>query len=77
MDDHELNKILWDVEKNKRRSVPINFLIKRVFVYGGIYAIRYILHNFELEKLRNVFYSMKISEIGGKRFIFLKNYILS
>lgn len=75
MNIDKINDVLWDIKEDKRGSLPVEFLIKRALVYGGVSIIKEILHNYEFTKIKKVFSSLKISEVGEKRYNFFKNYL--
>jgi len=75
MDKAKIDTVLWDIREEDRESLPINFLIKRVLVYGGAFLLRDVLHNYGIDKTKEVFDSLKISEVGIKRHYFFKNYL--
>lgn len=75
MNKGEINNVLWDIKEEERDSLPVDFLIKRVLVCGGVLLIKDILQNYEVGKVKEVLYSLKVSEVGEKRYNFLKNYL--
>ena len=77
MNETDISTVLWDIKEADRDLLPINFLIKRVLVYGGISLVRSALHKYGLSKIREVFDSLKISEVGTKRHYFFKNYLFA
>lgn len=75
MNKGEINNVLWDIKEEDRDSLPLDFLIKRILVYGGVFLIRDILQTYEISKIKGVFNSLKVSEVGEKRYNFFKNYL--
>jgi len=75
MNDDKINAVLWDIKEEDRISLPTDFLIKRLLVYGGASLLREMFLNYGVDKTKEVFNSLKVSEVGEKRFNFLKNYI--
>ena len=75
MNENYTDAVLWDIKDEDKESLPTEFLIKRVLVYGGVFAIKSILQTYGQEKVKNVFNSLKNSEVGDKRFNFYKNYL--
>lgn len=75
MSKERIATVLWDIKEEDRESLPIDFLIKRALVYGGAYLIHDILHDYGVDKTKEVFSSLKISEVGKNRHSFFKNYI--
>lgn len=69
--------VLWDIKEEDRGSLPIDFLIKRVLVYGGAFLIRDTLHHYGVDKSREVFESLKVSEVGKNRYHFFKKYLFA
>ena len=77
MDNDEIDAVLWDIKEEDRKSLPVDFLIKRVLVYGGAFLLRDTLQNYGLNKTKGVFESLKTSEVGERRHYFLKNYLFA
>jgi hypothetical protein len=75
MDRDKIDTVLWDIKENDRGSLPDDFLIKRTLVYGGAFLIRDILKNYGVDKTKEVFDSLKVSEVGERRYYFFKNYL--
>lgn len=75
MGKNKMSAVLWDIKEENRKSLPDDFLIKRTLVYGGAFLVRDILHKYGLNRAKTVFRSLKISEVGERRYNFLKNYI--
>ncbi len=75
MSQDKLNLVLWDIKEEDRASLPTNFLIKRALVYGGIFLIHDVLRNYGIDKTKEVFESLKVSEVGKNRHYFFKNYL--
>ena len=75
MDEVKIDTVLWDIKEENRVSLPTDFLIKRVIVYGGSFLLRDVLKNYGKDKTKEVFDSLKISEVGKKRYYFFKNYL--
>lgn len=75
MSKERIATVLWDIKEEDRESLPANFLIKRALVYGGAFLIRDILQDYGVNKTKEVFESLKISEVGKNRHSFFKNYL--
>lgn len=75
MDKATIDMVLWDIKEEDKKTLPVDFLIKRVIVYGGFLLIKEIISNYGKEKIIEVFNSLKISEVGIKRHYFFKNYL--
>lgn len=75
MSQDKINSVLWDIKEEDRGSLPANFLIKRALVYGGVFLIHDVLHNYGIDKTKEVFESLKVSEVGKNRHYFFKNYL--
>lgn len=75
MDKVTIDMVLWDIKEEDKKTLPVDFLIKRVIVYGGFLLIKEIISNYGKEKIIEVFNSLKISEVGIKRHYFFKNYL--
>lgn len=73
--DKEFSNVLWDIKEEDRISLEESFLIKRALVYGGFNLIKNVIKNYGFEKTKNIFLSLKESEVGEKRFNFFKNYL--
>lgn len=72
-----IDLVLWDINEENRESLPVDFLIKRALVYGGAFLVHDILESYGIDKTREVFNSLKISEVGKNRHHFFKNYIFT
>jgi hypothetical protein len=75
MSQDKINSVLWDIREEDRKALPTNFLIKRVLVYGGVFLIHDILCDYGMDKTKEVFESLKVSEVGKNRHYFFKNYL--
>lgn len=75
MSKEKIAAVLWDIKEEDRESLPTDFLIKRALVYGGAYLIHDVLHDYGIAKTKEVFESLKISEVGINRHSFFKNYL--
>jgi hypothetical protein len=75
MDKNNIDAVLWDIREEERQSLPVDFLIKRILVYGGMFAIKDVLKVYGKKKVEKVFNSLKVSEMGNKRFYFFKKYL--
>lgn len=75
MTKSNISMVLWDIREEDRKSLPTDFLIKRILVYGGAFLVREALHDYGIDKTKEVFESLKISEVGKNRYHFFKNYI--
>jgi hypothetical protein len=73
--EQRLDTVLWDIKKEDRASLPTDFLIKRALVFGGFFLLQDILKSYGKDKTKEVFDSLKITEVGEKRYHFFKNYI--
>ena len=70
-----IDTVLWDIEEEKRDSLPVDFVIKRALVYGGIFLVKEMFHKYGASKIKAVFISLKVSELGERRFNFFNKYI--
>lgn len=77
MNKGRIDDVLWDIKEEEKTSLPIDFLIKRVLVYGGFLLLSDMLHNYDIAKTKEVFNSLKVSEVGERRHYFFKNYLFA
>lgn len=75
MSQDKISPVLWDIKEEDRGALPTNFLIKRALVYGGASLIHDVLHSYGMDKTKEVFESLKVSEVGKNRHYFFKNYL--
>ena len=75
--ESKIDAVLWDIKEENRQSLPVDFLIKRVLVYGGAFLLRDTVQNYGLDKTKKIFESLKTSEVGEKRYYFFKNYLFT
>lgn len=75
MSNERIATVLWDIKEEDRKTLPTDFLIKRALVYGGAFLLRDTLHDYGIDKTKQVFESLKVSEMGTNRHSFFKNYI--
>ena len=77
MKKEQISKVLWDIKEEDMADLPVNFLIKRILVYGGFVLICEVLKEYGKEKTQEIFESLKVSEVGIKRHHFFKQYLFS
>ena len=75
MSQDKISSVLWDIKEEDKESLPVSFLIKRALVYGGVFLIHDVLHHYGKDKTKEVFESLKVSEVGKNRYYFFKNYL--
>ena len=68
--------LLWDFSEKNKNALPAELLIRRSLAYGGADALREILRSYGKNKVREIFKSMKNTEISARRFNYLQNYLL-
>lgn len=75
MNKSRVDTVLWDIEEDKRDLLPADFIIKRALVYGGVFLVKEMFDKYGIDKTKTVFNSLKVSELGEKRFNFFNKYI--
>ena len=77
MSNEAIATVLWDIKESDRPALQADFIIKRVLVYGGIFLVRDAIREYGESKIKEVFNSIKQSEIGEKRYHFFKECVFA
>jgi len=77
MDNQELKTVLWDIDKEKIDTLPVDFVIQRVLSYGGIFLIIKSMREYGENTVKQVFETMKPTSISARKYFYLKNFLLS
>ncbi|MBI3634452.1 MAG: hypothetical protein HY228_02425 [Candidatus Yonathbacteria bacterium] len=76
MNKQDFQAVLWDINKENVEDLPIDFIIQRVLSYGGIFLIVKTMQEYGALAVKQVFASMKPTSISGKKYFYLKNFLL-
>lgn len=71
----KFKEVLWDINNKDIDSLDNSFLIKRVLVYGGVSLLREVFNIYGFDKTKEVFLSLRETEVGKRRYHFFKNYL--
>ena len=77
MNEQELKKVLWDVEKESIDTLPTDFLIRRILSHGGLLLLVKAIREYGNAKVVQVFETMKPTSIPARKYHYLKNFLLS
>lgn len=77
MDTKDIQIVLWDINKESIKSLPVDFVIRRVLSYGGLFLIVKAVHAYGIGTVKKVFESMKPTSISEKKYFYLKNFLLA
>ncbi len=75
MNTSELQTVLWDIERNKVDSLPLDFVIQRVLSYGTLQLIIASIEEHGAESVKKIFFEMKPTSISEKKYQYLKNHL--
>jgi len=72
-----LEAVLWDISKERVDSLPVDFVIRRVLSYGGLFLIIKTMHAYGIDTVKRVFEAMKPTSISERKYFYLKNFLLA
>ena len=76
MNKQELRNVLWDIDGEKIKTLPVDFVVQRVLSYGGIFLIIKSMREYGKNTVKRVFESMKPTSISSRKYFYLKNFLL-
>ena len=77
MNKQDLQIVLWDINKEHVDSLPVDFVIRRVLSYGGLFLIVKTMHAYGIDTVKRVFEAMKPTSISERKYFYLKNFLLA
>ena len=77
MNKQDLQTVLWDINKERVDSLPVDFIIRRVLSYGGLFLIIKTMHAYGTDTVKCVFEVMKPMSISKRKYFYLKNFLLA
>lgn len=77
MNKQELQKVLWDINKESIDSLPTDFVIQRILSYGGLMLLAKAMREYGADRVKQVFKTMKPTSISAKKYHYFKNFLLS
>lgn len=75
MDSNDFQIVLWDIEKERMDTLPLDFIIRRVLSYGGLFLVMKTMHAYGYDTVRRVFDEMKPTSISKKKYRYFKNFL--
>lgn len=77
MNKQDLQTVLWDINKECVDNLPVDFVIRRVLSYGGLFLIVKTMHAYGTDTVKRVFDAMKPTSISARKYFYLKNFLLA
>lgn len=77
MNKQELQKVLWDINKESIDSLPTDFVIQRILSYGGLTLLTKAMREYGVARVKQVFEAMKPTSIPERKGRYFKNFLLS
>lgn len=77
MNKQDFQIVLWDIDKERIESLPLDFVIRRVLSYGGLFLVVKAIHAYGLDAVKQVFESMKPTSISEKKYRYFKNFLFT
>ncbi|KKU81463.1 MAG: hypothetical protein UY07_C0017G0001 [Parcubacteria group bacterium GW2011_GWA1_47_8] len=76
MNKQDLQKVLWDINKESIDTLPDDFVIRRILSYGGLVLLVKAMHEYGSTRVTQVFETMKPTSIPSRKYYYLKNFLL-
>jgi len=77
MKKEDFKTVLWDVNPENVGSLPVEFVIRRVLSYGGLFLIGKTMNMYGTEMVKREFEAMKPTSISERKYAYLKNFLLA
>lgn len=76
MNEQDFQKVLWDIDKKNRASLPVSFIIQRTLSYGGVSLLFKVIRMYGVNVVKQVFIAMKPTSIPFQKYNYIKNFLL-
>lgn len=77
MNKQEIQKVLWDIDKENIDTLPADFIIQRILSYGGLFLVVKAMREYGSETVKQVFEKMKHTSIPTRKYYYFKHFLFA